>query len=69
MFACKLLRVSGQPRRKRNVFFVITSSLNFFLGELRNRAQFNYTKAPPAWLGGGIARSGAKTHRCLANAP
>ena len=37
-------------------------SWDFSWGELRNRAKPNYTKAPPAWLGGGIARSDANPH-------
>ena len=35
---------------------------NFLCRKLRNRASLNYTKAPPAWLGGGIVRSDANPH-------
>ena len=57
-----------QPR-KRNVFcflffFVVAPSPGTFLGGGCGIAlnSTTYTKAPPAWLGGGIARSDANPH-------
>ena len=62
------MRAVGQNRARvtaddmKRAFRNNFSPWNFLWGKLRDRAQLNYTKAPPAWLGGRIARSDANPY-------